>query len=293
LNGCEDGSTMPSNPRELPGLAGALPYLCCPLCRGDLTPAGTSLGCDRGHRFDVARQGYVSLLAGDAHTGTADTAAMVAARADLLGSGEYAELTQAVADAAEVGSAPGCLVDAGGGTGHYLAAALDRRPNTVGVACDLSRYAARRAAKAHPRVGAIVADVWRRLPVRDAAASTVLNVFAPRNPAEFHRVLHPDGLLVVVTPQAGHLGELVRRFGLLSVDEDKSARLSRALDERFVLETSRPVEWTMSLRRPGVHSLVQMGPSARHTSGLDVQDLAEPVNVSGAVTVATYRPRPA
>jgi 23S rRNA (guanine745-N1)-methyltransferase len=285
-------------------LADVAPYLCCPLCRADLTlsePTGSAqaLGCAEGHRFDVARQGYASLLAGDAHTGTADTAEMVAARADFLAGGEYAALTDAVADATRhaVPNLAGCLVDAGGGTGHYLAAALDRCPDRVGISCDLSRYAARRAARAHARMGAVVADVWRGVPVRDASAAVVLNVFAPRNPAEFRRALHPEGALVVATPQPDHLGEVVGRLGLVSVDDDKDRRLSRALDERFVLGQSRSVRWTMRLDAAGVRALVAMGPSARHTDYLAAGTIAalappgEPVQVTGAVTVATYRPR--
>ena len=34
----------------------------------------------------------------------------------------------------------------------------------------------------------------------DAAAGVLLNVFAPRNGAEFRRVLRADGVLLVVTP---------------------------------------------------------------------------------------------
>jgi 23S rRNA (guanine745-N1)-methyltransferase len=285
-------------------LADVVPYLCCPLCRADLTLSGRSgsaqtLGCEQGHRFDVARQGYASLLAGDAHTGTADTAEMVSARAEFLAGGEYAALTEAVVDATQhaVPDLPGCFVDAGGGTGHYLAAALGRCPDRVGIACDLSRYAARRAARAHARMGAVVADVWRGLPVRDASAAVVLNVFAPRNSTEFHRALHREGALVVATPQPDHLNEVVRRLGLVSVDEDKERRLSRTLDERFVLEQSRSVRWTMRLDAAGVRALVVMGPSARHAGLLDVETLSalarpgEPVQVTGAVTVATYRPR--
>ncbi len=277
-------------------LADVTPYLRCPVCHADLSLADAVLGCMRGHRFDVARQGYVSLLPGNARTGTADTAAMVSARAEFLASGEYAPLTQAVAqavgDAVADADGAGCVVDAGGGTGHHLAGLLDRQPGTVGIACDLSRYAVRRAARAHPRIGAVVADVWQGLPVRDGAAAAVLDVFAPRNAAEFHRVLRADGALVVVTPLPQHLGEIVRELGLLTVDEDKPRRLRDALDERFARQDSRDVRWTMRLSRRGVEALVGMGPSAWHATGVaaTVAALPEPVEVSAAVTVSTYRP---
>jgi 23S rRNA (guanine745-N1)-methyltransferase len=279
-------------------LADVVPYLSCPLCRADLTlsaPAETAatLGCEQGHSFDVARYGYASLLAGDTRTGTGDTAAMVAARTEFLARGEYAELTTALADAVEQASAPGCLVDAGGGTGHHLAGVLERCAGALGVCCDLSRHAARRAARAHPRVGAVVADVWRGLPVRDGVASAVTDVFAPRNAAEFHRVLRPGGALVVVTPLPDHLGEAVRRLGLLSVDEEKPRRLDAALGDLFSPEAAREVRWTMRLDRRTAGALVRMGPSAWHAGDLDaaVAALPVPLEVTAAVTVATYRPR--
>src|SRR5919206_373512 len=109
------------------------------------------------------------------------------------------------------------------------AGVLDRAPDAVGVVLDASRYAARRAARAHPRAMAVVADSWARWPVRDAALDRVLVVFAPRNGAETARVLRPGGRLVVVTPAADHLAELVGPLGLLTVDPAKADRLTAAL----------------------------------------------------------------
>jgi 23S rRNA (guanine745-N1)-methyltransferase len=273
-------------------LADVTPYLRCPQCTADLALSGTVLGCVRGHRYDVARQGYANLLPGDARTGTADTANMVAARTRFLSSGEYAPLSGAVARAVTEVTAPGCVLDAGGGTGHHLAAVLDGCPGRVGLCCDLSRYAARRAARAHPRMGAVVADLWRAVPVRDGAAAAVVNVFAPRNPAEFHRVLDPAGVLVVATPGPGHLAELVQELGLLSVDEQKPRRLRDALGGWFEPVHSRRVRWGMRLSRPAARALVEMGPSAWHVDGIAgrVAALPDPVEVTGDVTVATYRP---
>ena len=57
-----------------------VPYLCCPVCRADLTAVETALRCPRGHSFDIARQGYVNLTRGRTpHTG--DSAEMIEARA--------------------------------------------------------------------------------------------------------------------------------------------------------------------------------------------------------------------
>ncbi|MDF1543430.1 MAG: hypothetical protein P1P71_10015, partial [Anaerosomatales bacterium] len=75
-------------------LADVIGCLACPHCGGALAlaEAGRTMRCDAGHSFDIARQGYASLLAGDAHTGTADTAEMVAAREAFLSAGHYEPL---------------------------------------------------------------------------------------------------------------------------------------------------------------------------------------------------------
>lgn len=265
-------------------------FLRCPSCGRDLVLADGTVRCGAGHGFDVARQGYVSLLSGGARTGTADTAAMVQARASFLGAGHYAAIAEAVADECEraAGDGPGgCVVDVGAGTGYHLARALDRLPDPVGVALDLSKHAARRAARAHPRAGAVVCDVWEPLPVRSGVTAVVLNVFAPRNGAEMARVLAPGGALVVVTPTRRHLAELVGPLGLLTVDERKAERLDAQLGPFVTLTERRAVEQRLLLSRADVQALVGMGPSARH--GARVGDLPEPATVTVSVTVAVYR----
>ena len=60
--------------------------LACPTCAGELQLGPGALRCPRGHSFDVARQGYVSLLAAGAEVGAGDTPQMVDARAAFLAS---------------------------------------------------------------------------------------------------------------------------------------------------------------------------------------------------------------
>jgi 23S rRNA (guanine745-N1)-methyltransferase len=178
-----------------------LSYLRCPVCGEVLAAADQSVRCPAGHTFDTARQGYLNLMAGPAPT-DGDTTEMVAARAELLAAGHFDFLTDALtreADELLPPYSPGLVLDVGAGTGHHLAAVLDRHPEARGLALDVAKPAARRAARAHPRAAAVVCDVWRRLPIADGCADLVLDVFAPRNGAEFARVLRPGGALVVVT----------------------------------------------------------------------------------------------
>ena len=271
-------------------------YLVCPHCGQPLalTDGGGPLHCPDRHTFDLARQGYANLLPGGAHTGTGDTAAMVAAREAFLGAGHYAPiaaaLARAVPDAAET------VVDLGAGTGYYLAAVLDAQPRAHGMALDISKFALRRAARSHPRAGAVVCDAWRPLPLRDGAASVVLNVFAPRNGPEIRRVLRPGGTLLVVSPTSRHLAELVGELGLLAVDGRKQERLTATLGPQLESQGGSEHTFPMELDHAAVRTVVDMGPSAWHTDAAEldrrIARLPEPVPVTASIMLSRFT-RPA
>jgi len=119
-------------------------------------------------------------------------------------------------------------------------------------------------------------------------------VFAPRNGPEIARVLADDGRLVVVTPAADHLGELVGPLGLLRVDPDKGARLAATLEPHLEPVTTGVHRERLRLDRAAVATLVGMGPHARHRSRDDVRTslaaLPEPLDVTVSVQIGTYRP---
>jgi 23S rRNA (guanine745-N1)-methyltransferase len=269
------------------GLDAALPLLACPVCAGELTRRDGVVGCRTGHRFDVARQGYLTLLGAGSRTDTGDTADMVAARQEFLDAGHFGPLTDAIVAAAGDGPA----LDLGAGTGQHLRAVVERRGG-IGLAVDTSKYAARRAARAHPRVGSVLADAWSRLPVRSGAVGTVLNVFAPRNPAELTRILSPGGRAVIVTPTPEHQIELRGRIDLLAVDEDKADGLAEALGPRLNPAGRTAVHGVMRLTRRDVDRLIRMGPSAYHLPAdrrrAAVQALGDVTDVTLAVTVSVF-----
>jgi len=279
-----------------------LPYLACPYCGAGLTRTGSALHCARGHAFNVARQGYASLLPKKARGEGGDTAAMVQARADFLAAGHFADLAaevagaaaEAIGAAAAAGARAGCVVESGAGTGYYLARVLDALPGRVGIALDRSRYALRRAARAHERIGAVACDVWRRMPVADTAAVLALNVFAPRNGAELRRILNPAGRLIVVTPDDDHLRELARALGLLAVDERKQERLAGTLGPYFDLTSQREYRDAVELGQADMLAAAEMGPAAWHADEADlaarVRNLPEQMTATVSVRVSVFRP---
>ena len=269
--------------------------LACPHCAGpDVGLAQVEpgvVGCNAGHRFDLARHGYVALLGPRARTDTADSADMVAARADFLAAGHFAAIAAAVADAVADAAAPGPVLEIGAGTGYYLHSTLDR-VGGAGVALDASKFAARRAA-ADPRITSVLADAWSRLPVRSESMTTVLSVFAPREPTEVARALRPGGVLVAVTPEPAHLAEVRDALGMLSIDPGKPDRLDDAVRGLLVPQSRRLVSQAVRMTAADLSALVRMGPSARHITPTElsgrVAALAAPVEVTVAVTVSVYR----
>jgi 23S rRNA (guanine745-N1)-methyltransferase/23S rRNA (guanine748-N1)-methyltransferase len=264
-----------------------------------MTMVNSTLLCSQKHSFDVAKQGYVNLLRGAAKF-SADTADMVADRADFLACGHYAPIAEALATLARetapatVSGDPGCVVDIGGGTGYYHARVVSAFPDREGILLDISKFAARRAARAHPRISAVVADAWDRLPFGDEAASVILNVFAPRNPVELRRILRREGVLLVVTPQPGHLRELVDALGLMRVDDQKDERLADRFAGHFTEVARQRLRSTMTLDHKALPQLVGMGPNAWHQDSGRLAErvslLPEPCDVTLSVTLTAYRP---
>jgi 23S rRNA (guanine745-N1)-methyltransferase len=267
----------------------ATAVLACPHCRGRLRPEGRSLACRLGHRFDVARHGSVRLDAGRGRRRPdGDDRDMIEARRVFFAAGGFRVVTAALATVAEraCGSrASSWLLDVGAGTGHHSEGILDRLVGSHGVAVDVSRPALAAAARRHPRLAAVGADVWTGLPIRSDAVDVVLGAFAPRNVAEMHRVLRPDGRLLVLTPAPDHLRELLVHTSI-GIDARKRERLDRSFGGRFTLERRIRVTDRVPLRPDVGAALYRMGPWARHAV------TSHPLEaVTVAAELAVYRPR--
>lgn len=252
---------------------------------------------ESGHSYDVAKQGYVTLAAGAGLKHKGDDMDMVNARETYLAMGHFAPFVEAVTGAVQdaldsaslAESTPASLLEVGAGTGYYLAHTLDSIAEARGVGLDISPHAAKHLAKCHSRVGAVVADVWERLPIRDESVNAISVVFAPRNPAEFQRVLAPGGQVIVLTPGAGHLDELREPLGILGVEEGKVERMYEQA-EGFLEQAADPVDisFPIELDKASVAAQVGMSPSARHISA---GELAERMAALPPTLTVTARAR--
>src|SRR5262249_32574659 len=147
-------------------------------CRLDFTASGGALACSNRHSFDIARSGYVNLLAGRRRlpAGGGDSAVQLRHRAAFLDAGHFDAIGETIAHHARrvtAATADNCwrVLDIGCGTGHHLGkvAAVLNAP-VVGLGLDISAEAGRQAARRWPGLAFAIADVWREWPVRDAVA---------------------------------------------------------------------------------------------------------------------------
>jgi 23S rRNA (guanine745-N1)-methyltransferase len=283
--------------------AADLPLL-CPVCRQGLrfTGGARTLGCGAGHSFDAARQGYFNFLVGKGTVFEADSADMVAARFNFLSAGHYQPLADAVAGLAtpalrEAPAGRPLVLDAGTGTGHYLRAVLDRVADSgpaAAVGLDISKFALRRAARLNPEALNVVGDVWQPLPVAENAVDVVTVVFAPRNAAEFARVLRPGGRLVVVTPRPGHLAEVAGPAGMLGIEPAKDVRLAASLGRHFAPVAATDLDLALTLGPGDVANLAYMGPAGHHLdrAALAALEAALPerTSVSARFRISVFQP---
>ena len=246
--------------------------LICPVCDEALTLVGRSFVCGQRHTFDVAREGYVNLLLSDGKRSKiqGDTKVMLQARRRFLEAGYYAPLSQAVNALVEermrrVTAVP-TIADIGCGEGWYVGQLQQQLADGEGCffGVDVSKTAVQLAAKRYPTAQFAVADVWHKLPFADDSITVLFNLFAPRNPTEFARVLAPNGLLLIVIPQPHHLQQLRDRLGLLDIEAEKQQKVLAQLADSFRLHAIESVTIEMDLDNVALTNLVQMTPNYWH-----------------------------
>ncbi len=175
----------------------------CPVCTAPLARGERSYTCPRGHSYDIARAGYVNLLAGKPPA-VGDNREMIAARGRTLDSGIYAPLRASVRKAADELAPGGLFLDAGCGEGYYTEALEDGRH---GFGVDISKDALKHAARRLHATSLAVASVYR-LPFPDEAFTLLTCIFSPLALPEYHRVLAKDGMLLLAIPGPRHLFEM-------------------------------------------------------------------------------------
>lgn len=260
----------------------AASFLLCPVCNADLKHVHSALVCQRGHSFDIAREGYVNFLLTNRQSlrRRGDSKEMLFARRSFLGRGHYRPLanaigaltTQHLMDTLQDGVAVDRrgILDVGCGEGYYLDELRDHINhdgkftglNYLGL--DIAMNAVRLAAKRRHDMHFVVADINALLPFADRSIATLLNIFAPHHPREFARILAPMGVLIVVIPTPNHLSHLRAALPLVRIEEEKQQRTIARFSGFFEIVEIETIEYEIHLSNAELLNLVRMTPNERH-----------------------------
>ena len=235
----------------------------CPVCGGPLVREERAYRCEKGHSYDLAKEGYTYLLPPNQKHSSApgDDKGMAAARREFLSKEDYAPLLNTLCSQilACSGDAP-VLLDTGCGEGYYTAGVYrallqaGKSPRMAGI--DISKFILRYAARREKGVEFAVASSYR-LPVADSSVDVLLNCFSPLALEEFRRVLRPGGTFLYVVPAADHLWELKEvLYERPYPNEEKETPY-----EGFTYEAIVPVDGRIRLENQAdIHALFQMTP---------------------------------
>ena len=263
--------------------------LICPVCGNELNREDRSYVCPEGHRFDIARQGYVNLLTvNQKHSlNPGDTREQVLSRRAFLEEGHYAPIAQTLIDTAKELGISGPILDVGCGEGYYSA----RLAQVLGLELagfDISKEAVRCAAakyKGHQWFTATAAHI----PVADQSVGLMTSLFALTLPEEFRRVLKSEGYYFQVLAAQDHL------LGLKSIiypelkfkEKDTVPELPG-----FRLVKSVPIRFTFTVEGEQVRNLFSMTPHVFRISkaGAEALDKTESLTDTASCVLNVYQP---
>ena len=251
--------------------------LTCPVCSQALHHEPGTLKCPAGHSFDIAREGYVNLLTdADRERGIdGDSRAMLHARRRFLEAGYFAPLLDALRH--EIAGAR-CVLEAGCGEGYYIGGLAHDNARFIGI--DISRDAVRMAAPRHRLATFAVANVRRRIYVEPSSVEVLLSIFAPRNPAEFARVVIDGGSVIIIVPAPAHMADVRAAHDMLDIELAKEERIQQQFADAFTIVQRRVLEFPVELSADALRDFIMMGPTARHHAADGV--------TAGAATLASF-----
>ena len=231
--------------------------LLCPVCGAELNRLDNRYVCPRGHSFDIARQGYVNLLAvQQKHSrNPGDTREQVLSRREFLEAGFYAPIAQTLIDTAKSLVIPGPVLDVGCGEGYY-SARLAQALGAPLTGLDISKEAVRCAAGKYKGAQWLCATA-SHIPVADGSAALLTSLFALTAPEEFHRVLEQDGYFFQVLAAQDHLLGLKRIIYDQLTFKEKDTQPEFPGFERV---QSVPIRFSFTVEGKQVQNLLSMTP---------------------------------
>lgn len=244
----------------------------CPLCKTILVKDKATFRCEENHSYDLAKEGYLNLLLVNQKSSTdpGDDSGMVTARKNFLQKNYYLPLSNAInkivinntknkKDNSEIK-----ILDCGCGEGYYLKNLkeqyADQNPKMDITGLDISKSAIKMAATSMKNDLFIVSNLNYELPFPDDSFDILLNIFAPKNPIEFSRVMAKNGLLIIVFPTRNHLKSLKESLGVTIDYNSKPDSVMNVFSSKFKLVDTEQIESVINLKAEDAIELIKMTP---------------------------------
>ncbi len=242
--------------------------LLCPVCKNELTKNARSFKCEKGHCFDMAKEGYVNLLTGSKSGALiGDNKDMARSRKNFLDKGYFKALADKLCEAVNTLN-PKSVLDICCGEGYYTQTVSENCETDV-TGFDISKEMVRLAAKRKCGAEFFVANM-ADIPLADGSIDCALHLFAPFCEKEFERIIAHGGYLISVCPGAEHLWELKQA---LYEAPYKNEELAPDLAGFTLEKTLRAGDVIKLESREDIDALFKMTPYYYHTSQSDKQKL--------------------
>lgn len=240
--------------------------LICPVCGNRLRKDGRVYTCEKGHSYDVAKEGYVNLLRSSKNGDLiGDDKISARMRRDFLNKGYYAplmeELCRIFADK------KGNVLDICCGEGYYTSA-LGENPNLNVFGFDIAREMVRLAAKRGK--GTYFVANMANIPIAEESMDYCIHLFAPFNEAAFAKVLKDGGRLYTVIPGRFHLWGLKQTVYETPYENDEILPQTQQL--RLISQHKIMAQITLNCQED-IQAVFRMTPYFFHTAPKDKDKL--------------------
>ncbi len=244
-------------------------FLLCPVCKSELKQQARSFLCEKGHCFDIAKEGYVNLITGSKSGDlTGDNKDMARSRKAFLDKGYFRDLSDSLCNI--LGSiTPSNVLDICCGEGYY-AEEITKKLDCFVYGFDLSKEMIRLAAKRKSKAEFFVANM-ANIPVADNSIDCAIHLFAPFCEKEFLRIIKPGGYLISICPGAKHLWELK---AALYENPYENEEISPDLPGFSFQKAINTVSCITLADNNDIESLFKMTPYYYHTSPQDKAKLS-------------------
>jgi 23S rRNA (guanine745-N1)-methyltransferase len=242
----------------------------CPVDGQPISQQANSLRCEKGHTYDLAREGYCNLLLVQqkASHSPGDNPEMVMARRRFLEAGFYSPIAKKVNDRCGTLEQSRSdhkpvyrVLDAGSGEGYYLRQMHQQHSDFELIGIDISKHAVKAASKLSQGISWAVASN-KQLPVADGSVDVILCMFGFPVWTNFNQVLNSNGHVILVDAAEDHLIEL-REIIYPSVTKSGPPSIESALKCNFELKHEESLRFKIQLNTQAeILDLLAMTPHA-------------------------------